>query len=94
MRHSDKTNFIVDVVNTITERPITQDAVRQYLEKLDGAEPEDDEVDAFWTMVTYAPGPMPTSDEVMSMAMDIAINQVAPGSNRSAGRCATSVGPN
>lgn len=78
LRHSDKTNFIVDVVNTITERPITQDAVRQYLEKLDGAEPEDDEVDAFWTMVTYAPGPMPTSDEVMSMAMDIAINQVAP----------------
>ncbi len=62
---------------TTTDRPIPQDAVRQYLHDLDGAEPDEAEVYAAWTFAAAAPG-IPTPHEALNIAMDIAVKEIAP----------------
>jgi hypothetical protein len=39
LKHSEQNNFICNIGATTAERPIPQDAVRQYLHDLDGSEP-------------------------------------------------------
>ena len=56
LNHSNQVNFLSDVAASTTEWPITQDAIREYLRKLDGSKPDDAEIYAAWTFVTGAPG--------------------------------------
>jgi len=77
LKHCDQNNFIFNVAASTEERPIPQAAVRQYLSELDGAEPDDSEVEAAWTFVNGAPG-IPGPDLMLSVSMDVAVTEIAP----------------
>jgi len=76
LKHSNEMNFIFNVASTTDERPIPQAAVGKYLSELDGAEPENNEIEAAWTFVSEAPG-IPKPDEMLGIAMDIAVKEIA-----------------
>jgi hypothetical protein len=77
LKHSNRDNFISNLAAMTTERPITRDAVRQFLRKLDGADPDDAEVEAAWTFVSVAPDAIPTR-EALNLSMGIAVKDIAP----------------
>lgn len=77
LKHSNSVNFISAVAATTDERPIPQEAVRQFLRDLDKAEPDDNEVEAAWTYIRAAPG-IPTRDLAFSVSMDVALREIAP----------------
>jgi hypothetical protein len=68
--HTAQAQFVLSVAESIEERPITRDAVRQYLaDKHLGFDPSDQEVEGAWSLVTYAveQGDLPTRDEILSI---------------------------
>jgi hypothetical protein len=73
----EQANFISNVAATTSERPIPREAVRAYLQTLDDAEPDDNEVEAGWTYILGAPG-IPTPDMTHNVSVDVAVTQVAP----------------
>ena len=78
LKHVDQTSFACNVAALTEERPIPKSAVRQYLAELDdGSEPDEAEVDAAWTFVVGSPG-IPTPDEVLKVAMHVAVDKSAP----------------
>ncbi|WP_370629553.1 DUF4238 domain-containing protein [Mycolicibacterium sp. BK634] len=78
LKHSNEINFIANVVSNAAEGTVSQDVVREYLQKLDGRDPSDSEVYAAWSFITGAPEPVPTVDEAVSISMNIAVTQIAP----------------
>jgi hypothetical protein len=78
LKHSDQVNFISELAASNNEWPVTQDAVREYLRKLDGCQPDDAEVYAAWTFVTGAPTGTLTRDDALKISMDTAIREIAP----------------
>jgi hypothetical protein len=77
LKHCNQNNFIADVAATTADRPISKDAVRQYIHSLDGFDPTDNEVEAAWTYVNAAPG-IPAPDEMLSISMQVAVQEIAP----------------
>ena len=51
LKHSNQVNFLSDVAASTAQWPITHDAMREYLRKLDDSKPDDAEVYAAWTFV-------------------------------------------
>lgn len=86
LKHSNRDNFISNLAATTTERPITRDAVRQFLRKLDGAGPDDAEVKAAWTFVSVAPDAIPTRDEALKLSVGIAVKDIATAASSSSSR--------
>lgn len=80
LKHTNQVEFLTDLAASTTARPITQDAVRAYLHKLDGTKPQDAEVYAAWTLATGAPAGIEnmTRDDAIKMSMDIALKLIAP----------------
>jgi cytochrome c553 len=78
LKHSNQVNFMSDVAASITEWPITEDAIGAYLRKLDGTKPEDAEIYAAWTFVTGAPAGTLTRDDTLKISMEIAVKEIAP----------------
>lgn len=72
-----QTNFISNVAATTTERPIPREVVRAYLQTLADEEPDDNEVEAAWTMIVGAPG-IPTPEMTHNVNVDVAVTQIAP----------------
>jgi hypothetical protein len=75
-KHTDQ-NFISSVAATATDRPIPKDVVRDYLRDRDGDEPDDNEVEAAWSIINGAPG-IPTPELLHSVGVDVAVTQIAP----------------
>jgi hypothetical protein len=72
-------NFIRNVASTTDQRPISRDAVREYLAALDGVEPRTNEVEAAWSYINGTPGgEIPRLDEMHGVAMDVAVRAIAP----------------
>lgn len=74
-------NFVASVAEFTSERPVSKDSVRRFLaEEYLGFAPEDAEVECAWILVTHAmdTGDLPTSDETFTMAMDVALKEIAP----------------
>ncbi|AKN15684.1 hypothetical protein MHAE_08503 [Mycobacterium haemophilum DSM 44634] len=79
LKHYEGHNFICNVAATTDDRPIPKAVVRQYISDLDGAEPDDNEVEAAWMFVNGTPGgEIPTPEMVFSVSMDVAVSKVAP----------------
>jgi hypothetical protein len=80
-KHVEQTNFISNVAATTAQRPVPKDAVRDYLRDLDGgAEPDESEVEAAWSYVcgAIAMYGVPTPGMAHSVAVDVAVTQIAP----------------
>ncbi|GAB3019522.1 DUF4238 domain-containing protein [Mycobacterium bourgelatii] len=77
LKHHQQHNFVCDVAGTTDERPIPKSAVRKHICDLDGADPNDNEVDAAWMFVNGFPD-MPTPDMVFGASMDVAVSKIAP----------------
>ena len=80
-KHAEQMNFTSKVAATTAERPIPNDAVRDYLRDLDdGAEADESEVEGAWT---FACGQLsmfgePTGTLNHSVAVDVAVTAIAP----------------
>ncbi len=78
-KHVERTKFISNVAATTAERPVPKDAVRDYLRNL-GGEPDESEVEGAWTYVcgAIAMYGVPTAALAHSVAVDVAVTQIAP----------------
>lgn len=77
LKQTEQHGFAVEVAASTSERPIPKAAVRQYISDLDGADPDDNEVEAAWAFVNGLPE-IPTTDMVFSVSMDVAVSKIAP----------------
>jgi hypothetical protein len=77
LKHTNQLNFISSVAATTTDRSIRKDAVRDYLRDRDGDEPDDNEVEAAWSIINGAPG-IPTPELLHNVGVDVAVTQIAP----------------
>lgn len=81
-KHAELTNFVSKVAATTADRPVPQDAVRDYLRDVDdGAEPDESEVEAAWSLVCGQISMFgePTDTMNHSVAVDVAVRKIAPG---------------
>jgi hypothetical protein len=80
-QHIAQSEFSASVAAFSSERPVSRDVVRRFLvEKHLGFRPSDAEVGAAWTIVTYVldSGDPPSRDEVLGMALEAAVKELAP----------------
>lgn len=79
--HVARQEFVLSLAESTTERPLSKEAVRQYLthEHL-GFAPDDREVEGAWTVASYmlAQGDLPTREALLGISLDIAVSQLAP----------------
>ena len=80
-KHAERLSITSNVAATTAERPVPKGAVRDYLRDLDGgAEPDESEVEAAWSYVCgeLAMFGMSTGAVAHSVAVDVAVTQIAP----------------
>ena len=80
-KHAERLSITSNVAATTAERPVPRGAVRDYLRDLDGgAEPDESEVEAAWSYVCgeLAMFGMSTGAVAHSVAVDVAVTQIAP----------------
>ncbi|SPM34774.1 hypothetical protein MRAB57_2595 [Mycobacterium rhizamassiliense] len=79
LKEYEARNFVCDVAATTEERPIPKDAVLQFIARLDGSQPSDNEVEAAWTFVNGMPnGEIPTKEMVFNISISGAVSLIAP----------------
>lgn len=80
-KYFERTNFIANVAATTADRPVPMEAIRDYLRDLDGGvEPDESEVEGAWSYVcgAIAMYGVPTASLAHSVAVDVAVTQIAP----------------
>ncbi|WAX57339.1 DUF4238 domain-containing protein [Jatrophihabitans cynanchi] len=79
--HIAQVEFVLNLAESTTERPLTREAVRRYLaEQHLGFEPNEREVEGAWSLasVLVERNDLPTREDLFGTSLDIAVTKLAP----------------